>query len=553
MNRKKELYFLPLGGAGEIGMNLNLYSYQGEWLMVDLGITFVDKLGAEIAMPDPHFIEQKLKHLKGLVLTHAHEDHIGAVPYLWSRLGCPVYATPFTAEVVRRKLHDVGLASTVPLHVVNPRSRLQIGSFEIEYIDLTHSIPEPSALAIRTPAGTILHSGDWKIDKNPLVGSDIDTKRLQEIGQEGVLALVCDSTNVFVEGESLSELDVRESLTKIVAEQKGKVIMSCFASNVARLQTAAVVAQRTGRKIALMGRSMHRMFEIARQCGYLEAMDHIINLNQIGKLSPSEVMIVCTGSQGETRAALSKIVERRSPEVRLEMGDTVIFSSRVIPGNEAEIHALERKLKTQGVTVFTSENAFTHVSGHPSRQDLRQMYEWIQPKILVPVHGEHAHMEAQAALGKEVGIPHTMAAANGTMLRLHDQGAEVVETVRSGRLILDGGSLVAEQSHHFRDREKLSEGGVLACTVVVNGAGQLLSDPQITFVGVVPQGEEKDMTRRIHAEIKEVIKGMSKNEREDSLYVRDKIQHEVSRYVHKILKKSPVLSVHVVRLKAKGS
>lgn len=553
MSQNKELYFLPLGGAGEIGMNLNLYSYQGEWLMVDLGITFVDKLGAEIAMPDPHFIEQKVKNLKGLVLTHAHEDHIGAVPYLWSRLGCPVYATPFTAEVVRRKLQDVGLANSVPLHVVKPRSRLQVGSFEIEYVDLTHSIPEPSALAIRTPAGTILHSGDWKIDKNPLVGSHIDTKRLEEIGNEGVLALVCDSTNVFVEGESKSELDVRESLTEIVAAQKGKVIMSCFASNVARLQTAAVVAQKTGRKLALMGRSMHRMFEIARQCGYLEAMDNLVNLNQISKLSPSQVMVVCTGSQGESRAALSKIIERRSPEIRLDTGDTVIFSSRVIPGNEAEIHALERKLKAQGVIVYTSENAFTHVSGHPSRQDLRQMYSWIRPKILVPVHGEHQHMDAQAALGKEVGIPHCIAAANGTMIKLHDKGADFVETVRSGRLILDGGTLVAEQSHHFRDREKLSESGVLALTVVVGGAGQLLSDPQLTLVGVVPQTEEKELTKRVHAEIQDVIKSMSKSEKEDSLYIRDKIQHEIGKYVNKILKKTPALSVHVVRLKAKGN
>lgn len=552
MKNKKDLYFVPLGGAGEIGMNLNLYSYQSEWLMVDLGVTFVDKFGADVAMPDTHFIESKIKNLKGLVLTHAHEDHIGAVPHLWSRLGCPIYATPFTAEVVRRKLHEVGLKNSVPLHVVQPRSQIQIGSFSIEYIDLTHSIPEPSALAIRTPAGTILHTGDWKIDHTPLVGANIDASRLEAIGDEGVLALVCDSTNVFVEGDSKSELDVRKSLIEIVAQQKGKVIMSCFASNVARLQTAALVAQETGRHLALMGRSMHRMYEIARQCGYIEDMNHVVQLNQIGKFAPEKVMIACTGSQGESKAALMKIATRKTPEVRLESGDSVIFSSRVIPGNEAEIHALERRLRSMEVKVYTSENAFTHVSGHPSREDLKQMYKWIRPRILIPVHGETQHMEAQAQLGKDVGIPCTMAASNGTLLKINSDGVEAVETVKHGRLVLDGGTLVPDNSSHFKERERLSTSGFMAITLIVNATGHILSNPQITMVGIVSSDEEKDLQGRVDADIKDLMRKMSKDEKADSLYIRDKVQNEVVHYMHKIMKKSPVVSVHVVRVKSKG-
>lgn len=549
---KKDLYFLPLGGAGEIGMNLNLYSYQGDWLMVDLGVTFVDKLGSEVAMPDIHYIEERAKRLKGLVLTHAHEDHIGAVPYLWERLGCPIYATPFTAEVVRKKLQDVGLAKLAPLHVIQQKSRINIGPFEIELIDLTHSIPEPSALAIRTPAGTILHTGDWKIDHSPLVGSNIDYERLKQIGDEGVLALVCDSTNVFIEGASQSEIDVRQSLVELVKSQKSKVIISCFASNVARLQTVSIIAKETGRKLALMGRSMHRMYEIAKQCGYLDDMDHIVPLTKLAKLPPEEVLVLCTGSQGESRAALTKIVQKRVSEVRLEEGDTVIFSSRVIPGNEAEIHALERKLKSQNIHVYTSENAFTHVSGHPTKADLMEMYQWVRPKILVPVHGEAHHLEAQASLGKSAGISHTVVGFNGAFMKLSEKGAEIIETVRNGRVLLDGTNLVPESSHHFKDRERLSQSGFVSTTIVLSTSGSLLSDPQITLCGVVPTHDEKDVFQALSLTIKETMKAMSKSEKDDPIFVREKVQQQLYNELKSLIKKTPVVIVHVVRLKAKG-
>lgn len=549
---QKELYFLPLGGAGEIGMNLNLYSYKGDWLMVDLGVTFVDKFGSEIAMPDIRFIEERVKSLKGLVLTHAHEDHIGAVPHLWERLGCPIYATQFTAEVLKKKLHEVGLAKTVPLHVIDQRSRINVGPFEIEFVDLTHSIPEPSALAIRSPAGTILHTGDWKIDKNPLVGNNLDENRLQEIGKEGVLALVCDSTNVFVKEESQSELDVRESLIELVSKQKQKVILSCFASNVARLQTAAAVGKETGRKVAFMGRSMHRMYEIARKCGYLEDMEHIVRVAKIAKLPPEEVLLVCTGSQGESRAALSKIVNRRVQECRLDAGDTVVFSSRVIPGNEAEIHALERRLRSEEVHVYSSENAFTHVSGHPSKPDLEKMYDWVKPQILIPVHGESHHMEGQAELGKECGIKHTIVGLNGSLMKLSDKGIEITETVHSGRLLLDGSTLVPDASHHFKDRERLSNAGFVSVTLVLNSGGAMLSDPQITLCGVVSSKLEKDLFQRLTLTMKETLKSFKKTEKSDTVVVRDKIQKKLQQELKGHLSKMPIVSVHIVRLKIKG-
>ncbi|USO01456.1 MAG: ribonuclease J [Alphaproteobacteria bacterium] len=551
MTKPSELYFLPLGGSGEIGMNLNLYGYKNQWLMVDLGITFVEKPGADIATPDIRYIESRIKDLKGLVVTHGHEDHIGAIPHLWSRLGCPIYATPFTAELVHRKLKEVGLDKAATVHVVPLQGRIDIGDFNIEFIDLTHSIPEPTALAIRTPAGTVLHTGDWKIDSDPLVGNNIDTNRLKEIGDEGVMALVCDSTNIFVEGRTESEAWVRNELRKLMTNISGRIIMACFASNVARLQTAMTLAKDLGRKIAFAGRSMDRFYEVGRKCGYLEAQSHVVDLREAARLDPSEAFILCTGSQGENNAALKRMALGKHPRARLRDDDTVVFSSRVIPGNEKDIHALERLLKTRGIQVYTSENASTHVSGHPAQEDLKDMYAWVRPKVLIPVHGEDAHLEAHGKFGLDQGIPHAVVPHNGTKIRLCGDQAEIVETVHSGRLILDGVTLVQDNAGHFKDRDHLSEAGHIAITLVVNKDGNLMSDPQVTLVGVCAPEAEKSFIKELDRTIRGSLKVMPTNGRLDNEVLRA----DVMKGLHKVLRntrgKVPSMSTHIVRLKPK--
>ena len=394
----EELVFLPLGGAGEIGMNLNLYGHAGKWLMVDLGVTFGDPRapGVEIVMPDPAFIVERRDDLVGLVLTHAHEDHLGAVPYLWPRLQCPVYATAFAASILRRKLSDVGLAAKVPITEVAPGARFKIGPFDIEVIYITHSIPEPTALAIRTAAGTVLHTGDWKLDEEPLVGEPATEEELAELGDEGILALVCDSTNVFNPVPSGSEGAVYRGLLEEVQRHSGKrVLVTTFASNVARLQTLAEVAQETGRKLCVAGRSLDRIIEVSKACGYLTQMPPVVDFEEAMNLRRGEVLIVATGGQGEPRAALARIADDSHP-IALEEGDVVLFSSRVIPGNELAIGKIQNQLALRGIVMVTDRQSHIHVSGHPGRPELEALYSWIRPQVLVPVHGEVRHMKEQA-------------------------------------------------------------------------------------------------------------------------------------------------------------
>ncbi len=394
----KELYFLPLGGSGEIGMNLNLYRYEDKWLMVDCGVTFGSDLGIEVIMPDTQFIEQYRDDLVGLVLTHGHEDHIGAVPYLWAQLQCPIYTTPFTAALVRNKLKEAGLIKEASLVEVPIGGDVKLGPFDIEFITLTHSIPEPNALAIKTPVGTIVHSGDWKLDPHPMIGESADEKRLKELGDDGVLALVCDSTNVFVEGRTQSEGAVRKHMIDLVGKQKERVAIALFASNVARFETCALAAQAHDRQVVLVGRSLHRIYQAARETGYLLDVPEFINEQQAANLPRDKVMILCTGSQGEPRAALTRIADDGHPQIKLESGDTVIFSSRQIPGNELAITALQTKLQSKGIEVISDGEEFTHVSVHPARDELRDMYKLVRPEILVPVHGEQTHVHEQSAL-----------------------------------------------------------------------------------------------------------------------------------------------------------
>lgn len=484
-----ELVFLPLGGSNEIGMNLNAYGFgpphARSWIIVDIGVTFAAEEhlpGVELILPDPSYLEGE--NVLGIVLTHAHEDHIGAIAHLWPRFRVPVWATPFTAALVREKLREKGLEKQVRMHEVPLKHRFQLGPFDIEYVTITHSIPEPNGLAIHTPLGTVLHTGDWKIDPDPLLGETTDVARLREIGEAGVLAMVCDSTNVFSPGESGSESGVREELIKVVAEQTGKVAVACFASNVARMLSGVEAARRSGRTVCLVGRSMVRIAGCARAVGLIDPRTVFVDPAQAGYLPADKVLYLCTGSQGEPRAALSQIAEGRHPHVTLNEGDAVLFSSREIPGNERAIYDLQNRLAVRGVKVVTAGDRPIHVSGHPCRDELAAMYAWARPKIAVPTHGERRHLIEHARLAGELQVPSSVVMQNGAMLRLAPGAAEIIDEVPAGRLYLDGSALVAEGDAAVRDRKFLAEHGMIAVSLVVDAKGRIKSGPDVRARGI---------------------------------------------------------------------
>ncbi len=487
MNKSDELVFLPLGGCGEIGMNMGLYGYKGSWLMVDCGVTFGDDLtpGVDVMVPDPAFIIENIDNLVGLVVTHAHEDHLGGVPYLWRQLNCPVYATPFAAGLLTRKLPETGLASAVPIHEVKPGGNFSVGPFDISLVNLAHSVPETQALAIKTSLGTVLHVTDWKLDSEPLVGPPTDEKALRQIGNDGVLALMCDSTNVFVEGRTGSEGPLRESLIDVVQNCKNRVAIACFASNVARMESAIHVAEATGRRVALVGRSLWRIAEIAKECGYLENCPEFVDARDIGYLPRDEVLMLVTGSQGEARAALARIAADDHPDISLAEGDTVIFSSREIPGNERAIGRLRNQLARLNVEVINERDAFVHVSGHPAREELQQLYDWVKPPVLIPIHGEARHLIEHCKFGRENGIPVTAMAENGEMLRLAPGEPKILAQVQSGRYAVDGRRLVPVEGDVVRARRRMTFSGVAVATVVLDEDGELIKTPQLSAPGIV--------------------------------------------------------------------
>lgn len=494
-NGKAELVFLPLGGAGEIGMNLNAYGYGPEedrqWVIVDIGVTFggADTPGVELILPDPSFLEGE--NVRAIVLTHAHEDHIGAIAWLWPRFEVPIYATPFTAALVREKLKERGLEARAKIQVVELGGELQIGPFTMQLVTLTHSIPEPNGLIIRTPLGAIWHTGDWKIDPDPLIGELTDEAALRALGDQGVLAMVCDSTNVFVEGESGSEAGVRESLIELVAQKRGRVAVTAFASNVARIETAIEAARASGRSVCLVGRSMHKIVRAAQSVGLLTDAPPFIDEEDAGYLPPEAVLYLCTGSQGEPRAALARIASGAHRNVVLGKGDTVIFSSRMIPGNEAAIHALYDLLAARDVEVITASDAHTHVSGHPAREELKQMYQWARPRIAIPVHGERRHLIEHAALAKSLQVLEAIAPRNGDLIRLAPGPAEVIDEVPAGRLHVDGDKLVPADDAALLDRKRIAvEGAITVSMAVSEKKRTIVSGPDIRARGL-PRGEEE--------------------------------------------------------------
>src|SRR5947209_14658582 len=466
------LYFLPLGGSGEIGMNLNLYGYRGQWLIVDCGVTFGEeeqRPAVEVIMADPSFIVERRDKLLGIVATHAHEDHIGAIPYLWPQLQCPVWATPFTAALLRAKLIESGLAGQVRITTVPMSGRFTIGPFDLELITLTHSIPEPNAVVIRTSAGTVLHTGDWKLDPEPLIGSPTDEDRLRQVGDEGVLAIVGDSTNALKPGSSGSEGELRQSLTDLIGRYDGRVPVACFASNVARLQTIAQAARANDRDVALVGRSLWRMDKAARETGYLADVPRFLTEDEAGYVPRDKICVICTGSQGEPRAALARIARDDHPNVVLDQGDVVIFSSKIIPGNEKAISRLHNSLIRLGVEVVTEEDHFVHVSGHPSRDELTRMYQMVRPRVAIPVHGEARHLLGHAELARQCQVQTALVIENGEMVRLDPAGGAVVDEITVGRIGSDGKSLLPLRGTVLRERQRAGNNGAIVTSIVLDG------------------------------------------------------------------------------------
>ncbi len=545
-----DLWFLPLGGTGEIGMNLNLYGHAGRWLMVDLGITFADDRvgGMDVLMPDPDFIVERREDLVGLVLTHAHEDHIGAVPYLWPRLRCPIYATAFTAAVLRGKLQEAGLLEAAQITEIEMSGRFSVGPFEIELITLTHSIPEPNAVVIRTSAGSVLHTGDWKLDPAPLVGSDYDEAALRALAEEGVTAMICDSTNALVEGNSGSEADVRHSLDLLIGQFEHRVAVACFASNVARLDTIFRVAEAHGRRVCLVGRSLLRIFQAARDSGYMTDLKPPIGLEEVGYLPRREVLLICTGSQGEPRAALWRIVRDEHPHVFLEAGDAVVFSSRVIPGNEKLIGRLQNALTRQGIKVVTERDHFIHVSGHPARDELTQMYQWVKPTLSIPVHGEARHLAEHAALARTCQVPQVIVAENGDLIRLAPGRAEILAQVQAGRLAVDGDRLLPFGSEAIRARQRMNFNGSAAATLVVDGKGNLLSEPQVSLQGLLDGDTDPCNGEAAVEAIKVSLSTLSRGDLQCDEAVRESARVALRRWAYRCFGKRPVTDIHIVRL-----
>ncbi|MFM2043695.1 MAG: hypothetical protein RLY86_2271 [Pseudomonadota bacterium] len=544
------LLFLPLGGAGEIGMNLNLYGYAGQWLMVDLGVTFGDDStpGIDVILPDPEFIAERADDLAGLVLTHAHEDHLGAVPWLWPELGCPVYCTPFTASVLRTKLAERGLAGEVQIIEVPLGGRFTVGPFDLEFITVTHSIPEPNALVIRTPAGTILHSGDWKLDPDPVIGATSDIAALQALGAAGITAMVCDSTNALVPGHSGSEAAVRDSLTRLFADYTGRIAVGCFATNVARLHSIALAAQAVGRNVALVGRSLWRIDAAARANGYLTDLPPFVTEHDAGFIPREKLVMICTGSQGEPRAALSRIANGDHPEVVLERGDVVIFSAREIPGNEKSIAKIQNGLIRRGVQVVTADDAFVHVSGHPCRDELVSMYQWVRPKVAIPVHGEQRHLEAHARLARDCQVPETVIPEDGALIRLAPGPAEIVGHVPTGRLCVDGKRIVPLGGAAMRSRSRMANNGAAVISLVLTGRGELLADPQVAVMGLL-EGEDDHADRaELVRLVRSAVESLPKPSRMDDPSVREAARLALRRAFNAWQGRKPVTEVHLVRI-----
>ena len=551
---KDELLYCPLGGAGEIGMNMNLFGYGQEddhkWIMVDVGVTFADDTipGVDLIYPDPGYAEDKKDNFLGIILTHAHEDHIGAITHVWPKFKCKIYATPFTAALVTEKFREKKIDITSYLQIVQLGSTINLKPFKIEFITMTHSIVEPNGLRIETPAGSILHTGDWKCDPNPLVGDNMNSKRLIEIGKEGVLTMICDSTNVLSVGRSGSEKDVRDSMLKIIEKQKKRVIVTSFASNVARMETIFYCAEKTGRNISLVGRSMHRIYKAAKQCGYLSNVIEPIDPRDAKNISSEKIIYLCTGSQGEPMGAMNRISNYIHPDVFIEAGDTVIFSSKIIPGNEKKLYKLHNQLVREGINVISEETDFVHVSGHPNRDDLKDMYEWIQPNSIIPVHGEQRHMLEHISFAKKLNVPHPIKVENGDIVRIFPgDSPEVFDKAPYGKIFLDGNIGVEEESKSIKERRNISQNGHLNITVIITTQGNIHNMPIVNFMGI-PILNTEEFKISIQDEIDKIAKSFSLNNKKQEENFKDALKVTCRKFTKEKTGKRPITNINLVRI-----
>ena len=551
---QEELLFCPLGGSGEIGMNMNLFAYgkpdNQKWIMVDIGVTFADDSipGIDLIYPDPGFIIDKKDDLLGIILTHAHEDHIGAIAHIWPQIKCKIFSTPFTAVLIKEKFKEKRIDIGNNLKIVNLNGTVDLKPFKVEFITLTHSILEPNGLRIETPAGNILHTGDWKCDPNPLIGDKINSKRLKEIGDKGVLAMICDSTNVFSTGRAGSELDVRKSLLNLMSRLKKRIIVTSFASNVARMESIFYCAEKSGRQISLVGRSMHKIYKAAKECGYLKNIMNPIDSRDAKKISREKIVYLCTGSQGEPMGAMMRIASHVHPDVIIEKGDSVIFSSKIIPGNEKKLYKLHNQLVRDGIEVISEESDFVHVSGHPNREDLNDMYDWVRPKAVIPVHGEHRHMKEHINFAKEKQILYPIKVENGDIVKIYpDKKPEIYDKAPSGRLYVDGSVSVEEDSKSIKERKNISSNGYMEVTILVTPKGNIHKRPIISFKGL-PVIKEEEFIYGLEEEIEKTSKTFSLNNKKQEQNLIDALKISCRKYSKEKTGKKPFTNINIVQI-----
>ena len=552
--KKEELIFCPLGGSGEIGGNMNLYAYGNEdnqkWIIVDMGVSFADESvpGIDLIMPDAGFIIDKKDDLLGIVLTHAHEDHIGAVAHIWPHLKCKIYATPFTAALILEKFKEKKIDISSFLEVVPLNGKINLGKFDIDFVTLTHSILEPNGLCIKTPLGTILHTGDWKIDPNPLIGNQIDEQKLKMIGKNGVSAMICDSTNIFSPGRAGSESDVRDSLLRIIEIKTNRILVTSFASNVARMESVFYCAKKTGRNICLVGRSMQRIYKAAKKCGYLKGLIEPLEPKDAKKIAKNKILYLATGSQGEPMGAMNRIINGVHPDVNMEEGDSVIFSSKIIPGNEKKLYHLQNLIVKNKMEMISEENAFVHVSGHPNRDDLKDMYRWVKPQCIIPVHGEHRHMAEHVSFAKEMQVPKTLLIENGDIIKiLPGDQPQIIDKAPSGKIYLDGNVNVETDSQSIKDRKNLSINGYLEITLIVSNNGSI-KKPVISYKGIPEKELENSIIFDVEDEILNICRTFSMDNKKQQHNLIETLKQNCRRIIREKTGKKPFTNINIARI-----